>query len=418
MRPKILVAAVMTALAVGNLARCTEPPAVPDTGGLEFIDTSFENASPVWYEPGPDGSTLVYLLYDRERASPNRAAGHIHFLLRAKPHATVTLEFKNLQNIWNGKPGSVARELKTMVISENGRDWTSIPTEALPDDRVRLTVTMPGPSLYVARVEPYRVSDLDRWLESLRRRPLVRITSIGKTLQGRPLEIVRIGRPSAPYRVFLRARAHPWEAGGNWVVVGLIDRLLRGDAKAGRFLGRYCVYVLPMANKGGVAAGRTRFNLQGKDLNRDWDRPSDPVLAPENAALEEWLKGMIREGEGPHLALDLHNDGGGNLHISRPPLPDLDRYLERMEVFEELLRRYTWFTEGSTGASFQNSGTLGDGWLERFGVDAVVHEFNCNWIAGLNDYPSARHWKDYGAKLATVFYEYSYMTNGTARPIL
>ena len=45
-----------------------------------------------------------------------------------------------------------------------------------------------------------------------------------------------------------------------------------------------------MANKDGVALGRTRFNLQGKDLNRDWDKPADPRLAPENYALEKWLE--------------------------------------------------------------------------------------------------------------------------------
>ena len=39
--------------------------------------------------------------------------------------------------------------------------------------------------------------------------------------RGAPLEIVRVGRPEAPYRVFLRARAHAWEPGGNWVVEGL-----------------------------------------------------------------------------------------------------------------------------------------------------------------------------------------------------
>lgn len=38
----------------------------------------------------------------------------------------------------------------------------------------------------------------------------------------------------------------------------------------------------------------------------------------------------------------------------------------------------------------------GDGWLERFGVDAVVHEFNCQWIAGLGEAPLARHWVEYG----------------------
>ena len=45
---------------------------------------------------------------------------------------------------------------------------------------------------------------------------------------------------------------------------------------------RFCV--MPMANKDGVAKGRTRFNLNGIDLNRGWDKPADEKLAPENAA--------------------------------------------------------------------------------------------------------------------------------------
>jgi hypothetical protein len=373
---------------------------------LEFIDTSFENASPLWYEPAEDGTIQVRLLYDHERASPNRAAGHVHFLLHARAGARFTLEFKNLDNVWNGQPGSVAGELKTMVISENGRDWRSVPTESLPGNRVRLTVEMPGQRLYVARLEPYRLSDLDRLIESIRKNPLVQIESIGKTSGGRSLDIVRIGNPRAPYRVFVRARAHPWEAGSSWVAHGLIERLSKGDTDAKAFLERYAVYVLPMANKDGVARGMTRFNLMGKDLNRNWDKPADAHQAPENAALERWLERMITAGQRPHLAVELHNDGRGLLHTSRPPVPQLERHLARMATLERLLRRKTWFTEGSTEAAFRNTGTLGDGWLERYGIDAVVHEFNCNWIAGLKDYPSAAHWRTYGAQLAEVFQDY------------
>jgi hypothetical protein len=108
----------------------------------------------------------------------------------------------------------------------------------------------------------------------------------------------------------------------------------------------------------------------------------------------------------PDLALELHNDGSGLLHISRPPVPQLEQYLARMDRLEMLLRKHTWFTEGSTKPAFRNSGTLGDGWLERYGIDAVVHELNCNWIVGVNDYPTAKHWQDYGSGLATVLYEY------------
>jgi hypothetical protein len=403
----VLIGIIVTMFMAHTLAADTAPaPVTATVRPLEFIDTSFENASPAWYEIAADGTVLVHLLYDHERSSSNRAAGHIHFQLHAKPGAKLTLEFVNLDNVWNGVPGSIARELKRVVVSEDGRNWKSVPLASLPTNRVRLHIEMPGSRLYVARLEPYHLSDLNRFLASIRANPLVRITTIGTTVQGRELEIVRLGNPKAPFRVFLRARAHPWESGGNWVVEGLVRRLLAGDAPARRYLDRYCVYLMPMANKDGVALGRTRFNLQGKDLNRNWDKPADPKLAPENFALEQWLEKMIAAGQAPHLAVELHNDGNGLLHISRPPVPELPRYLERMTTLEELLRKHTWFTEGATKGSFRNSGTLGDGWLERYHVDAVVHEFNANWIAGLNDYPSAKHWQTYGEKLTAVFFDY------------
>ena len=372
---------------------------------LDFIDTSIENGSPLWYEIVDDVIRLN-LIYDHERSSPNRAAGHVHFVLHARPGASLTLEFRNLDNVWNGQPGSVAGELKSVAISDDGTTWKTVPTESLPGNRVQLRVTMSGSILHVARMEPYRLSDLERLLGAIGTHPLVRIEPIGKTVAGRQLEIIRIGDSAAPYRVFVRARAHPWEAGSNWVAQGLIDRLLAGDDEAQRFLRVYNVSVLPMANKDGVARGATRFNLRGMDLNRNWDKPANPELSPENAALERWLEREIAAARKPQLALELHNDGNGLLHLSRVPVPQLEQYLSRMKTFEALLRRHTWFTEGTTSPSFRNSGTLGEGWLLRYGIDASVHEFNCNWIEGLKEPTSSTHWREYGAGLARVFYEY------------
>ena len=50
---------------------------------LDYINTCFENGSPVQWEAGSDGRIHIRLLYDYERASPNRAAGHWHFQLQA-----------------------------------------------------------------------------------------------------------------------------------------------------------------------------------------------------------------------------------------------------------------------------------------------------------------------------------------------
>jgi hypothetical protein len=403
-----LLYSILSSMAAHAAARA------PDSGPLAFIDTSHENASPAWYERSEDGAYQVYLLYDHERDSPNRAAGHIHLRLVGTPGATVTLEFRNLDNVWNSQPGSVARELTSVAISPDGAQWTTVPTDALPGNRVRVTVTMPGASLYVARMQPYRLTDLERLLTRVRASPHAAVTTIGETVQGRPLEIVRIGREPAAAdgraahvrRVFLRARAHPWEAGSSWVAHGLLERLIQDDAEARAWRERLVVYVLPMANKDGVARGGTRFNVNGKDLNRNWDRPADPQLVPENAALERWLAQMIADGRRPDLAIELHNDGRGLLHISRPPVPQLPRYLARMATLESLLRQKTWFTEGHTDGAFRNSGTLGDGWLERFDIDALVHELNANWIAGRTSHTSAALWQEYGAALPGVFVAY------------
>jgi hypothetical protein len=387
-------------------AQPPQPPADrPDTG-FEFINTGFENASPLHWEVDGDGTIQVYLVYDQERSSPNRANGHWHFQLQAKPGSKLNVVLNNLDNIWNGKKSSAVCDETISFVSADGRDWRPMPTKRLAGNRLQLTVEMPGPTLYVARLEPYRLSDLDRFLESIKDHPRVEITRIGKTVEGRDLEMIRVGNPDAPHRLLLRARAHPWEPGGNWVVQGLVRRLLRDDEAARRYLERYCVYVLPMANKDGVARGRTRFNVQGKDLNRNWDKPADPKLAPENHALEAWVEATIKKGQCPDLALDFHNDDGGRLHISRPEKTDLKRYLARMEVLEGLLRKHTWFTEGSTGESFHNPGTVAEGLLARYGIDAAVHELNANWIAGLKEYPTGKKWEMYGEQLCQVFYEY------------
>jgi len=392
---------------VTTLASAPAPSPVP---GLSLVRTGFENASPLQWDVDPDGTVNVRLLYDYERDSPNRAAGHFHFQLQGRPGTELTVVLHNFDNVYNGKPGAAVSGKSACYLSQDGRRWRVIPAEFLPGDplgsRLRVRVKLDGPSLYLARLEPYRLSDLDRLLDEVRKNPRAEVTEIGRTVEGRPLEIVRVGNPDAPHRVLLRARAHPWEPGGNWVVQGLVRSLLADDPVSRRCLQRYCVYVMPMANKDGVARGGTRFNMQGRDLNRNWDQPADPQLAPENHALEAWIERTRAAGKAPNLALCLHNDESGGLHISRPPAQGPGGYVERMKRLERLLRRHTWFTEGSSGPPASNVGTLGDGLVERYGIDACVLEFNCNWAAGLNQPPTGEAWEQFGKGLREVFYDY------------
>ena len=372
---------------------------------LIFLDTSFENASPLYWEADANNLVNVYLMYDRERASPNRANGHWFFQVQAKPGAELTFVLHNFDNVWNGQKGSPIDKRTVCFVSEDGRAWQTIPTEKTADNRLRFQVRVDKGSLYLARLEPYRLSDLERLKRDIRGDRRVEIAPIGKTVEGRELEILRIGNPEAAHRVFLRARAHPWEPGGNWVVEGLIKRLLRDDGDAKRYLNAYCVYIMPMANKDGVARGRTRFNLLGTDLNRKWDKPADPAVNPENCALETWLGSMVAKGQKPDLMIDLHNDESGGLHVDRPS-KGLDEYLKSLDRLDVVLRQYTWYTERTSRASTSSPGSIGEGLLDRFGVHACVLELNANWIAGLTACPSAQRWELFGAQLCEAFFHY------------
>src|SRR6476620_767910 len=149
--------AIAVAVTGNHLESSLFVPTQDPATALDFIDTGIENGSPLWYEI-VDNVIRLNLLYDHERSSPNRAAGHIHFVLHARPGASLTLEFRNLDNVWNGQAGSVAGELKTVAISDDGKAWRTVPTNSLPGNRVQLRVAMTGPRLYVARMEPYRLS--------------------------------------------------------------------------------------------------------------------------------------------------------------------------------------------------------------------------------------------------------------------
>ncbi len=395
---------IAAAMAVGLLGVAC-PAAEPAT--LDFIHTGFENASPCQWDVDKDGIIHVRMLYDFERNSPNRAAGHWHFQVQSLKGADFTLILHNFDNVWNGRPGSAISAKTICFASADGKQWKIIPTEKVQgQSALRVSLHMDADWMYLARLEPYRLSDLHRLLDEVRDHPLVEIAEIGRTVEGRPLEIVRVGNPAAPHRIVLRARAHAWEPGGNWVVQGLIRSLLRDEELSRECLQRVCVYVMPVANKDGVARGLTRFNMLGKDLNRDWDKPADGKLAPENAALEKWIEAMIARNQRPSLLVDLHNDEGGGLHISRPQVPDLDRHLARMKLFEQLLRKHTWFTEGSSGSKFRNPGSIGEGMLERYGIDACILEFNANWIAGAGKHPSSEAWEQFGQNLRKVLVDY------------
>src|SRR3954447_3669700 len=81
----------------------------------------------------------------------------------------------------------------------------------------------------------------------------------GHSVQGRPLEVTRVGDADAPVRVLVVGNVHGDEPAGEAIVA----RLRRHGLAGGAF------WVVRTANPDGRAAG-TRQNARGVDLNRNF----------------------------------------------------------------------------------------------------------------------------------------------------
>jgi hypothetical protein len=172
--------------------------------------------------------------------------------------------------------------------------------------------------------ETSRLEDVEAFLAALAKSsPLVRVSTFGKTQEGRPMPLVTLSNPavSAPTAlpagrpvVFLLANIHGGEVEGKEAVQVLMRRLTTGDLRP--LLDRMVVVVAPIYNVDGneaidvmnrtaqygpIAGVGRRENAKGLDLNRDYMKLESPEAQALAAALTAW---------DPHLLVDLHTTNG------------------------------------------------------------------------------------------------------------
>jgi murein tripeptide amidase MpaA len=134
--------------------------------------------------------------------------------------------------------------------------------------------------------------------------PLARLQTLGRSLQGRSIDLLTIGTP-APARknCWVIARQHPSETQGGFFIEGFLGRLLdANDVAAQALLDAATFHIVPNMNPDGCANGLSRTTSTGVNLNREWRSPSAGA-SPEVVAVQAGMRRI-----GLDFCIDCHAD--------------------------------------------------------------------------------------------------------------
>ncbi|RJG05858.1 hypothetical protein D3870_07370 [Noviherbaspirillum cavernae] len=160
------------------------------------------------------------------------------------------------------------------VASYDRENWFRVPT-AYDGQALTIAHTPEKDSVYYAYFEPYSWERHLRLIARAESSPLARVHDLGSTIDGRDLNLLTIGNPSAARKIWVIARQHPGESMAEWFVEGMVEALLdQANPIARRLLECAVFHIVPNMNPDGAVRGNLRTNAAGANLNREWVSPS------------------------------------------------------------------------------------------------------------------------------------------------
>jgi murein tripeptide amidase MpaA len=260
-------------------------------------------------------------------------------------------------------------------ISRDGVHWTVLGPDAYTRGENRREATLRldvGPEpLWVAGQELVTSEDLNAWGEQIARRPFVRRELLGRSLLGKPIYKLRITGAKEPGYVFIIGRQHPPEVTGSLGLMHFVETLVADTDLARQFRARFDVIVVPLVNPDGVDHGLWRSNQNGIDLNRDWDR----FTQPETRALRDGLLHFTSPG-GPrlYLFLDFHSTHHDVFYTQPDSAKTFPEGFTRkwLEAIQARFPDYQLRRGASVGGKSKTSKRWG---YQVLGVPAITYEF-------------------------------------------
>lgn len=262
------------------------------------------------------------------------------------------------------------------LASYDQEHWFRVPTR-YEQGELMIEHCPEADAVYYAYFTPYSL-ERHRWLvASAQCDPRCHLHVAGQTVQGRDLDVLQIGEDKGENkRVWVIARQHPGESMAEWLVEGLLDRLLDSDdALAETLLENTVFYIVPNMNPDGSTLGHLRTNALGVNLNRVWGQ-ADPQSGPEVFYIQQMM-----EQTGCDLFLDIHGDESipYNFIAGQDGAPVAAEILRQEAQFKQRLVQVNPDFQLEYGYAPDRFGpetlTLASFWVgQRFGIAAMTLE--------------------------------------------
>lgn len=143
----------------------------------------------------------------------------------------------------------------------------------------------------------FRPETVFQVLDSLAYFPSIRVTPIGKSIEGRPIHLMKWG--NGPVRILLWSQMHGDESTGTMALMDMFQAFVqeKNFSDVRKWKDHLTIYAIPMLNPDG-ASRYNRRNAVGIDLNRDAER----LTTPEGRLLQYYIDSLQ-----PVWAFNLHD---------------------------------------------------------------------------------------------------------------
>ncbi len=199
-------------------------------------------------------------------------------------------------------------------LSLDGKNWNNVDSSYYLADTASInkeekpkfctiTLSVNPDTLWIAAQEIITSTDIKNWSENLAEKPFILTSEMGKSKEGRPIQLLQIGNRESKKLIMVLSRQHPPEVTGWLAMKAFVETLCNENELAGKYRNEYNIFVVPCVNPDGVDNGHWRHGSGGIDLNRDWE----DFNQPETKAVRKFMQSKIAEGGKFYFAIDFHS---------------------------------------------------------------------------------------------------------------